>query len=515
MAAAVELRDVSKRFGAVLANDGVTLRIAQGTIHAIIGENGAGKSTAMNIVYGLHRPDSGEVLIDGALRQWRSPSEAIAAGLGMIHQHFVLAGQHTALENIIIGAENSRCGFLNRKAARARIESIAAQYDLEVELERPVDELPVGMQQRVEILKLLYRGARILILDEPTAVLTPQQSDKLFQNLIRLRDEGKTIILVTHKLREVLGFSQRVSVLRQGRVVGQLNTAEASAEKLAELMVGRKVNLRAEIDRAPTQAECALEVQELSLQAKGARRRKLDGLSLRVKRGEIVGIAGVEGNGQSELVEALLHPQDPRCRTGGEIRIGGVNVTKWPAAKIRELGVAFIPEDRQHQGLLLDRSLRENFALGLHRAPRFSHGGLLRWAGLSQAAREAMTAFDVRSRDLQAQAKQLSGGNQQKVILAREFCRDVQLLLAAQPTRGVDVGAIEFIRRRILETRNGGAGVLLISFDLEEILALSDRILVLFEGRIVGEFLRGEVSESQLGLKMGGMDVTAGAAEAR
>jgi general nucleoside transport system ATP-binding protein len=454
MPAAVELRKITKRFGNVIANDAVDLQVQPGTIHGVIGENGAGKSTAMKMLYGIYSPDAGQIVAHGQPRVWSSPADAIAAGIGMVHQHFMLAGPYTALDNILLGAEPVRLGVIERKKARQRLEALSRQYELPVDLNKPVEELPVGVQQRVEILKLLYRDAQILILDEPTAVLTPQETNVLFQHLKLLRDEGKTIILITHKLKEVMAVTDRITVLRAGKVTGEMPTAQTNPQELASLMVGRKVSLSIDVAPGRPRAEVALEMPGLT-----------------VRCGEIVGIAGVEGNGQSELLQEILRRQ-------------------------RRTAIGSIPEDRQLEGLLLDRPVSENFRLGLHRS--FSRTELL------QAAAVAVEEYDVRPRDLTITARQLSGGNQQKLIVAREFYRQPKLLIAAQPTRGVDVGAIEFIHQRIVRARDDGAGVLLVSFELDEILTLSDRILVMYEGRIVAEFQRGQVSESKLGLKMAG-----------
>jgi general nucleoside transport system ATP-binding protein len=501
---AVELRRLTKRFGAVLANAAVDLRVEPGTIHGVVGENGAGKSTAMKMLYGLYRPDAGEIFISGKPCAWASPAEAIASGIGMVHQHFMLAGTHSALDNILLGAEPVRWGMVDRRAARARLEDLARQYGLPVAWDRAVEELPVGIQQRVEILKLLYRDASILILDEPTAVLTPQETNELFRNLRRLRDEGKTILLVTHKLREVMSFTDRVTVFRAGKVTAELATSATNPQELANLMVGRKVVLGIEVAPAQPRPEAALEVRGLSLAGPAASRHKLAEISFEVRRGEVVGVAGVEGNGQSELLQALLHPRETRCRTAGTVRVLGHDVTAWRAAAIRDLGVAVIPEDRLKEGLLPERPVSENFLLGLQGSSEFSHAGFLKPRALAAAAIKALAEYDVRPLDLELATGKLSGGNQQKLIVAREFERKPKLLLAAQPTRGVDVGAIEFIHQRIVQARDAGAGVLLVSSELEEILALSDRILVMYEGRLVAEFRRGEVSERELGLKMGG-----------
>jgi simple sugar transport system ATP-binding protein len=503
-APAVELRGLTKRFGPVVANGGVDLRVSAGTIHGIVGENGAGKSTAMKMLFGLYRPDAGEIFIDGRQCSWSSPRQAMARGVGMVHQHFMLAGCYSALDNVLLGSEPCRWSILERGRARRRLEGLAARYGLRVDWERPVEELPVGMQQRVEILKLLYRDARILILDEPTAVLTPQETTALFANLQTLRNQGKTIIVVTHKLKEVLAFTEDVTVFRAGKVTGNLRTADTSLQELADLMVGRKVALRVEAAAPHPGTEPAIEAESLCLEGAFARgRHRLDQVSFSVRCGEIVGLAGVEGNGQSELLQALLHPREPRCRSSGRVKFLGRDATSWAAARIRDWGVAVIPEDRQQEGLVLNWPVRDNFLLGLQRRPGFNRAGLLNYAHLAEAVSRAMQEYDVRPRDAGLEAGKLSGGNQQKLIVAREFQRQPRVLIAAQPTRGVDVGAIEFIHRRILAARDEGAGILLVSSELDEILALSDRILVMYEGRITAQFGRG-ASESELGLKMGG-----------
>ena len=536
---AVELRNLTKLFGYVLANAAVHLRVEPGTIHGIVGENGAGKSTAMKMLYGIYRPDAGEILVHGKQCVWASPSDAIASGIGMVHQHFMLAGPYSALDNILLGAEPLHWGMIDRRKARAKLEALASQYGLPVDWERPVEDLPVGIQQRIEILKLLYREANILILDEPTSVLTPQETRDLFSNLQRLRAEGKTILVITHKLKEVMDFTDRVTVFRDGKVTGEVQTCGTNPGELANLMVGRKVQLRIEVPTGRPREESAIEVSDLTLvsaqrgeaatkpgrdafhsvpdisgesgtlsRAVGisfqASLPKLSKVSFSVRRGEIVGIAGVEGNGQSELLQAILHPRDPRCRTSGTVRFLAEDVTGWSALRIRNLGVALIPEDRQHEGLLLERPVGENFMLGLQRSPAFTRAGFLNSGALAENATRALEEYDVRPRELGIAAGNLSGGNQQKLIVAREFQRQPKVLIAAQPTRGVDVGAIEFIHKRIVRARDEGAGVLLISSELDEIQALSDRILVMYEGRITSEFRRGQVSENELGLKMGG-----------
>jgi general nucleoside transport system ATP-binding protein len=501
---AVELRELTKQFGSVLANAGVNLRVEAGTIHGVIGENGAGKSTAMKILYGMLRPDAGEIFVGGVKRIWASPSAAIAQGIGMVHQHFMLAGPYSALDNILLGAEPLRWRMIDRRGARTRLETLARQYGLPVEWDRPIEELPVGVQQRVEILKLLYREANILILDEPTAVLTPQETNDLFTNLAKLRAEGKTVLLVTHKLKDVMSFADRVTVFRVGKVTGEVETSRTNPQELANLMVGRKVVLNIQVPPARPRVELAIEVAGLSLSGPAGSRRRLSDVTFSVRRGEIVGVAGVEGNGQSELLQALLHPRESRSRTLGTVRFLGEDVTTADPRHIRDLGVAVIPEDRQQEGLLLERPVSENFLLGLQRSAVFSRGGFLQLQELNRTTAVAIDDYDVRPPDLTLPAGKLSGGNQQKLIVAREFQRQPKVLIAAQPTRGVDVGAIEFLHTRIVRARDEGAGVLLVSSELDEILTLSDRILVMFEGRIVAEYRRGEVTERELGLKMGG-----------
>jgi ABC-type uncharacterized transport system ATPase subunit len=501
---AVEFENVSKSFGDVVANDGVTFSVRKGSIHGIIGENGAGKSTAMKLLYGLYRPDSGkglgQIRVNGKEVSFRTPQDAIKLGIGMVHQHFMLAGPYTVLDNIILGAEPSgRFGGIDRNAARERLTAIAQKYGLEVPFDRPVERVPVGVQQRIEILKALYRGCETLILDEPTAVLTPPEVEKLLLNLRSLRAEGKTILIITHKLKEVLAFTDHVTVFRQGKVSGELPTAEANVQKLADLMVGRKVTLSLDVP-ARTPDAAVLEVKDLC--AKRGDISVLTDVALSVRGGEIVGIAGVEGNGQSELLEALFHSAEKGTIESGSIRVLGEEVTGMRAAKILRKGVGFVPEDRHEQGLLLDRSVEDNFILG----QQSSYGwyGWLRRRWIRAGISRAITTFDIRPRRVDLKIRGLSGGNQQKVIIAREFEKDPKVLVVAQPTRGVDVGAIEFIHGRILKAREAGVGILLVSSELDEILQLSDRIVVLFSGRVVAEFARGEADEKRIGQVMGG-----------
>ncbi len=503
----IELRGLTKSYGQCRANDGVSFSIRQGSIHAIIGENGAGKSTAMKMLYGMIRPDTGEILVDGVVRRWTSPSEAIAAGIGMVHQHFMLAGPYDAVENVVLGAEPLR-GWrglpqalrpIDRSGAQNDLQKVARANGFKINWNKPIEELPVGIQQQLEIVKLLYRKARILILDEPTAVLTPQETRELFQRLRELRDQGKTVLIITHKLKEVMAVSDHVTVFRAGKVVGEVETKKTSPDQLAQMMVGRRVSLHASVPPAPVLRDAVLEVQDFSTSSGSLKK-----LNLRVRGGEVVGIAGVEGNGQSKLLRALIRPRE--LKTEGVIRVLGRDVVangrKLETREILELGMSVIPEDRHREGLLLERPVRENFLLGLQR--RFSRRGFIDRVKLEAAGQAALEVYDVRPRSLEVNSGGLSGGNQQKLIIAREFERKPRFLIAAQPTRGVDVGAIEFIHSRILEARAQGAGILLVSSELDEVLALSDRVLVMFDGRIVAEYERGAADENQLGLAMGG-----------
>lgn len=509
-APAVELVHLAKRFGAVQANADVSLKVAPGTIHAIVGENGAGKSTAMKMLYGVMKPDSGHILLAGKNVQFASPAAAIAAGIGMVHQHFMLAETHTVLDNIILGAEPctafwSRLPFLSlfhpidRQAARAKLGALGQKYGLAVPLEARVSDLSVGLHQRIEILKLLYRNAQILVLDEPTAVLTPHEASDLFANLRALRDEGKSVLIITHKLQEVMSLADDVTVFRAGKVVGSVPVGQTSREELAELMVGHPVNLQASLERYPIQSNVALRIESLSF-------APLKNLNLSVRKGEILGVAGVEGNGQSELLQIVAGPGmcNLKASGGGVVEILGAKATHLNTAQVRALGVGIIPEDRHRQALLLERSLRENFLLGLQRHPSLVHLGIIKRESVDRMFADACVRYDIRPGNPKALASSLSGGNQQKLVIAREMAFSPELLIAAQPTRGVDVGAIEFIHTELLRARNGGAGVLLISSDLEEILTLADRIVVLFEGRIVATFERGQCDLQSLGLAMGG-----------
>jgi simple sugar transport system ATP-binding protein len=495
----LELRGITKHFPGVVANDHIDLDVRTGEVHALLGENGAGKSTLMNVLYGLYRPDDGEVWVRSHRVTMHSPRDAIANGIGMVHQHFMLIPVMTVAENIVLATEPTHGAvFLDYDAAVRRVRELSEQFGLVVDPRARVDAISVGQQQRVEILKALYRGADVLILDEPTAVLTPQETEELFEIIRGLRDQEKSIIFISHKLKEVLEIADRITVLRRGKKVETLPRESASEEQLARLMVGREVLLRVDKDQSQP-GEPLLKVDDLTVvDDRGL--EAVRGLSLEVREGEIVGLAGVDGNGQAELVEALSGLRKPRV---GRILVGGRDVTGWHAKDVIDLGVGHIPEDRHRRGLVLDFSLAENLGLHDYRKAPNSRLGLLFPQRLVRWARGLLRQFDVRGGGPQTRAAALSGGNQQKVVLAREIARDPHVLLAAQPTRGLDVGAIEFVHRRLVEARDRRKAVLLVSLELDEILSLSDRILVIYEGRIVAEF-GPDVSEEELGIAMTG-----------
>jgi general nucleoside transport system ATP-binding protein len=499
---ALELRGIDKRFGTVHANRSIAFSVARGSIHGLVGENGAGKSTLMNIVYGFHPADAGEIRVGGRRVEIRSPQEAIAAGIGMVHQHFMLVGNFTVLENVILGVEGG--GRLKQGLAEAReaLQKLARDYGLAVPFDTPVAELSVGLQQRVEILKALYRGANILILDEPTAVLTPQEADQLFRMLQRLRAEGKTVILVTHKLREIMAVTDRVTVMRQGAIAGEFATAATSPRELAETMVGRPVMLQ--IEKTPSRTgKTLLKVIDLEVHdPRGVPRLKK--VSLELRAGEILGIAGVTGNGQSELLETLAGIQWP---TTGEIVMAGRALIreKLRPRERRQLGLAHVPEDRLRMGVVADLSAESNAILGYHDSAKYNRGGLMNRSAIRQSCEKKMAEYDVRPPEPQQRISAFSGGNQQKLVLAREIAAHPEVLLIGQPTRGVDIGAIEFIHGQLLALREAGKAILLVSVELDEILGLADRILVLNAGEIVGELERAEATEERVGLMMAGV----------
>lgn len=512
----LELRNITKRFGDVLANDAVSITVAPGTIHAIVGENGAGKSTAMRIAYGFYTADAGEILLDGSARRIATPHDAINLGIGMVHQHFMLVETMTVAENIVLGAEPGGAVALDLKQAAARIRALSGEFGLAIDPYATIESLSVGQQQRVELLKALYRDARLLILDEPTAVLTPQEVEEFFVILRRMREGGKTIIIITHKLDEVLAISDDVTVMRDGRVVGNVQTKNTNAAELARLMVGRDVLLRIEKPQAKTGAK-VLAVRELSVTARN-HTRPLDNISFDVHAGEIVGVAGVEGNGQTELIEALAGLIDPAL-IAGSIEFEERNITRMSARKRKELGIAHIPEDRHRRGLLLDFALTENSILGVHyRRPAVAAppmGVMLDNAAIRERTQQIIKDFDVRPANPDLSARSLSGGNQQKLIIGREFDLQPKLLLVAQPTRGVDIGAIEFIHRKLVALRDAGCAVLLVSAELEEVTALADRLLIMREGRIAGEVDPTQTSVGEIGLLMTGGETEVGSRKAK
>jgi simple sugar transport system ATP-binding protein len=493
----LELRGITKRFPGIVANDHVDFDLRKGEVHALLGENGAGKSTLMNVLYGLYHPDEGEILINGKRAELGSPKAAIENGIGMVHQHFMLIPVMTVAENIVLATEPVRNGvLLDYAAAEKRVREISTRFGLAVDPRATVQDITVGQQQRVEILKALYRGADILILDEPTAVLTPQEAKELFTIIRSLTEQGKSIIFISHKLNEVTDIADRITVLRRGKKIETLPSAGATEQSLATLMVGREVLLRVDKTAADPgvpllQAEDLTVVDDREL-------TKVNGVSLQVRGGEIVGIAGVDGNGQTELIDALA---GLRKVSAGRIVVVGEDVTHASARDSLDAGLGHIPEDRQRRGLVLDFSLAENIALHDYDHPPFSRFGWLYPKRLIERAAQLIREFDVRGGGPQTRAAGLSGGNQQKVILAREIDRNPKVLLAAQPTRGLDVGAIEFVHRRLIQERDEGRAILLVSLELEEILSLSDRILVMFEGEIVGEFAP-DVTEEELGIAM-------------
>jgi general nucleoside transport system ATP-binding protein len=494
----LELHGITKQFPGVLANDHVDFELRKGEVHALLGENGAGKSTLMNILYGLYHPDEGEIRLNGKPVRIGSPNDAINLGIGMVHQHFMLIPVMTVAENIVLANEPTNGPFLDLAGAEERVRELSSQFGLAVRPEARVSSISVGMQQRAEILKALYRGAEILILDEPTAVLTPQEASELFAITRSLQADGRSIIFISHKLNEVLEIADRITVLRQGKRVDTVSREGATPEGLAKLMVGREVVLRVDKPKAEP-GETLLAVKELSVLDD----RDLPacrGVSLEVKAGEIVGLAGVDGNGQSELIDALT---GLRKVEAGQIVVAGKDMTNARARDSLDLGVGHIPEDRQVRGLVLDFTLAENLALHDFRKEPDSKWGWLYPKRLVQRAAGLLKEFDVRGGRPQTLASALSGGNQQKVVIAREVSRDPNLLVAAQPTRGLDVGAIEFVHRRLVQERDEGRAILLVSFELDEILSLSDRILVIYEGRIVGEY-SPDVSEEELGFAMTG-----------
>ena len=498
----IEMRHISKTFGSLKANDDITLQLKRGEIHALLGENGAGKSTLMSILFGLYDPDTGEILKDGEPVKIKDPNDATALGIGMVHQHFKLVECFTVLDNIILGAEDTVLGFLQKKKARQKVKELSEKYGLYVDPDALVSDITVGMQQRTEILKMLYRDNEVLILDEPTAVLTPQEIEELMHIMKNLTAEGKSILFITHKLNEIMEVADRCSVLRKGKYIGTVEVKDVTKEDLSEMMVGRPVQLQ--VDKEPAKPkEPVLELQDLCVKSTSHRgKMAVRNVSFTVPRGEIVCIAGIDGNGQSELGLAVTGLEKAES---GRILMNGEDITKFSVRKRAEDGMSHIPEDRHKHGLILDFTLEENLVLRRYLEPEFQKGGFIRFGEVRSYAEKLIDEFDVRSGEGPVTiARSMSGGNQQKAIIARELDHKHDLLVAIQPTRGLDVGAIESVHKEIVKRRDEGAAVLLISLELEEVMSLSDRILVMYEGEIVGEFDPKKTTVQELGLYMVG-----------
>ncbi|WP_432561874.1 ABC transporter ATP-binding protein [Kineococcus sp. SYSU DK003] len=498
----LELKGITKRFGPLVANDSIDLVVREGEIHALLGENGAGKSTLMNVLYGLYTPDEGQILVDGEPVEFTSPGDAMAAGIGMVHQHFMLVPTFTATENIVLGTELTKAGgLLDRRRARKRVEETSQRFGLAIPADTLVADLAVGVQQRIEIVKALLREAKVLVLDEPTAVLTPAETDDLMRVMRELADAGTSIVFITHKLREVKAVADRITVIRRGRVVGQAQPS-ASPEELAALMVGRDVRLRVDKEVAEPGGTVLQMAGVRVLDPSGT--VLLDDIDLDVRAGEVLAIAGVDGNGQTELTRSIVGLQDVEA---GSVRIAGTDVTGADIDDVLALGVGYVPEDRLHDGLVGSFSIAENLVLDLVDSPQFARGLSVNRDALQRNAAERIAEFDIRTPSAQAAASTLSGGNQQKVVLAREMTRPLKLLVVAQPTRGVDVGSQEFVHQRIVAERDKGAAVVLVSTELDEVRALADRIVVMYRGRIAGE-VGPDATQEELGLLMAGAGTT-------
>ena len=498
---AVSMKGICKYFGSFCALDNVDLDIKKGTIHALLGENGAGKSTLMNVLYGLYRPEAGEIFLNGKPVEMKNPRVAIDNGVGMVHQHFMLVENFTVAQNIMLGCESTKGpGVLDVKQVREKILDLGKKYGLAVDPDVKIQNVSVATQQRVEILKALYRGADTLILDEPTAVLTPQEIEELIATMRQLVADDKTVIIITHKLKEIKQSSDYCTIIRRGKNIDTVRVADTSTEELANMMVGRQVSLHVE-KKPANPGEVTFTIENLRVKdARGI--EKVKSLSLSLHRGEILGIAGIDGNGQTELIEAICGLV---CAEGGTITVGGKQVQNTNPRTVRDCCVSAIPEDRQKQGLVLDFTVQENLVLDSYKSPEFSRHGLMNWKKIHAHATDMIHAFDVRPENSEAmKARSLSGGNQQKVIVAREVYNDPELLIAVQPTRGLDVGAIEFVHKALVEQRDKGKAILLVSFELDEILDLSDRINVIYDGQIVGDLLPGETDENEVGLLMAG-----------
>ncbi|MDE0547364.1 ABC transporter ATP-binding protein [Microbacterium sp. C7(2022)] len=502
----LELRGITKRFGSLVANDHIDLVIEPGEIHCLLGENGAGKSTLMNVLYGLYQADDGVILLDDQVQYFQGPGDAMRAGIGMVHQHFMLIPVFTVAENVMLGHESTKAGgVLDLDAARERVREISARFGFDLDPDAVVEDLPVGVQQRVEIIKALSRDAKVLVFDEPTAVLTPQETDELMEIMRQLKEAGTSIVFITHKLREVREVADRITVIRLGKVVGEASPTATNAE-LAELMVGRAVELTVQ-KNPPSLGEKSLIVQNLTV-VDSKDQIVVDGVDFDVRAGEIVAIAGVQGNGQTELTEALVGLQE---RVSGSVVLNNTELVGKTVRRILDEGVGFVPEDRKEDGLVAPMTIAENLVLDRTTGAPFVRGGALRLSYISEFAEEKFHEFDVRAQGVDTPVGTLSGGNQQKVVLARELSRDLSLFVAAQPTRGVDVGSIEFIHKRIVETRDAGIPVIVVSTELDEVTALADRIIVMYRGKIIG-IVPGDTPRGTLGLMMAGEAPTGEAA---
>ena len=497
----IEMLHITKEFPGIKANDDITLQLRRGEIHALLGENGAGKSTLMSVLFGLYQPDQGEIRKDGKPVKINNPNDATALHIGMVHQHFKLIDVFTVLDNIILGAEDTKLGFLSKKKARQKVLELSERYGLKVDLDAKIEDITVGMQQRVEILKMLYRDNEVLIFDEPTAVLTPQEIDELMKIMKGLAAEGKSILFITHKLAEIMAVADRCSVLRKGNYIGTVNTADTNQAELSRMMVGRDVQLV--VDKQPAiPTDPVLTVKDLSVKSKLYNREAVKDVSFTVRAGEIVCIAGIDGNGQSELVHAITGLEKA---SKGNINLLGEDITAAPIRKRAKAGMAHIPEDRHKHGLILDNTLEQNMVLQKYYEPRFQKAGFIRFDAVRAYAETLIEQYDVRSgQGPVTVTRSMSGGNQQKAIIAREMDRDLPLIVAVQPTRGLDVGAIEYIHHQLVAARDAGKAVLLVSLELDEVRNLSDRILVMYEGEIVGELNPKETTVQELGLYMAG-----------
>ena len=505
----IEMLNIRKEFGNFVANDNITLQLRKGEIHALLGENGAGKSTLMNVLFGLYQPEGGEIRVRGKKVDITDPNVANELGIGMVHQHFMLVENFTVTENIILGNEPTKNGSVNISSAAKKVAELSKQYGLNVDPNAKIEDISVGMQQRAEILKTLYRGADILIFDEPTASLTPQEISELIGIMKKLIAEGKSIILITHKLQEIMDVSDRVTVIRKGKGIGTVETSETDPEQLASMMVGRQVTFKTEKGPADPKEE-VLKIEGLTVEdSRGV--PKVKGLNLSIRKGEIVGIAGIDGNGQSELIEAIT---GLRKSKSGKILINGKDITNRKPREITNSGIGHIPQDRHKHGLVLDFPIGHNIGLQTYFRPPYSKGGIINYTAIDKKAEEIIAQYDVRTQGPHEPARALSGGNQQKAIIGREVERDPDLLIAALPTRGLDVGAIEFIHRRLIEQRDSGKAVLLVSFVLDEVMNVSDRIAVIYDGSIIDTVLPSETDEQELGLLMAGHSREAAARQA-